>query len=158
MPPSPNTAPADRTTTEKARRPLLEVLDNVATPELFAQACGVCQGKNWFYGHGSNNGDGSSFWKMDLDGNVAFDAIWEHVRPRCEVLAGVRLRVIRQYANGHTYGLGGRPHRDDHRPGTFTFLYYPMPEWKDEWDGETVYFDDMGEIALAVKLRPAIRN
>ena len=49
---------------------------------------------------------------------------------------------------------GGRPHRDDHRPGTFTFLYYPMPEWKDEWDGETVYFDDMGEIALAVKLRP----
>ena len=73
MPPSPNTAPADRTTTEKARRPLLEVLDNVATPELFAQACGVCQGKNWFYGHGSNSGDGSSFWKMDLDGNVAFD-------------------------------------------------------------------------------------
>ena len=66
-----------------------------------------------------------------------FNAIWEHARPRCEEFAGTSLRVRRQYANGHTYGLGGRPHQDD---GEFTLLYYPNPEWKDGWDGETVFY------------------
>ncbi len=154
MPLSPNTAPVERTPVSESGVPILEVLDHAAPSALFAKACQVCQGKHWFYGHGSNAGDGSSFWKMELEGNAVFDAIWEHVKPACEALAGAPLRVIRQYANGHTYGLGGRPHVDDRRPGTFTFLYYPMPEWKDEWDGETLYFDDAGEIALAVKLRP----
>jgi hypothetical protein len=50
--------------------------------------------------------------------------------------------------------LGGEAHRDDPRPGTFTLLYYPNPEWKDGWDGETVYYDDAGEVALAVRYRP----
>jgi hypothetical protein len=91
---------------------------------------------------------------MDLEGDTAFDAIWEHIRPRCEALAGGPLRVIRQYANGHTYGLGGQPHADDHRPGSYTLLYYPIQEWNDGWDGETVFFDEHGEIVRAVRPRP----
>lgn len=134
--------------------PVLELIDRAAPGDLFAQACAVCQGKGWYFGNASNQRDGSQFWKMDLDGNAVFDAIWEHVRPQCEALAGAPLRVLRQYANGHTYGLGGRPHADDHRPGTFTFLYYPMPEWKDSWDGETVFYEASGEIMFAVKPRP----
>jgi len=38
------------------------------------------------------------------------------------------LTVLRQYANGHTYGQGGLLHHDDKRPDTYTLLYYPMPE------------------------------
>jgi hypothetical protein len=110
----------------EVRRPMLEVLDDLIR-------------------------DGSTFWKMDLEADAAFDAIWEHARPRCEALAGTSLRVRRQYANGHTYGLGGRPHRDD---GSFTLLYYPNPEWKDGWDGETVFYDRSGEISHAVRPRP----
>ena len=62
--------------------------------------------------------------------------------------------MLRQYANGHTYGQGGRPHRDDERPGTFTLLYYPMPEWRGEWEGETVFVDEREEVIAALKPEP----
>ncbi len=141
MPPNP----------EVERRPLLEILDGVVPAQLHAAAWARCAGAGWYYGHGSNTGDGSAFWKMDLESDPDFNAIWEHARPRCEELAGTSLRVRRQYANGHTYGLGGRPHQDD---GEFTLLYYPNPEWKDGWDGETVFYDRSGEILRAVRPRP----
>lgn len=134
--------------------PILEVLEELAAAELHARACDVCRGKGWYFGHGSHEGDSLPFWKMDLEGDPALDAIWQGARERCEGLAGGPLRVIRQYANGHTYGLGGKPHPDDVRPGSFTLLYYPMLEWKDGWDGETVFLDEHGEIALAVRPRP----
>ena len=134
--------------------PLVEILEDLAPAPLHAAAWAACSGKGWYFGHGSNTGGWSRFWKMDLDGDAAFNAIWEHVRPRCEALAGAPLRVIRQYANGHTYGLGGEPHFDDQRAGTFTLLYYLNPEWKDGWDGETIFYDQAGEIALSVRPRP----
>jgi hypothetical protein len=140
-----------------ANRPgqaVIEVIEELVSPELHEKACGVCAGTGWQFGHGSNVADAASFWKMDLTGDSVFDAIWQEARPRCEALAGAPLRVIRQYANGHTYGLGGRPHRDDTRPGLFTLLYYPMTEWKEEWEGETVFHDSGGEIAAIVTPRP----
>jgi hypothetical protein len=144
MPPSPETR-------SSKTGPLLEILDNLVPDSLHKAAWAKCAGAGWFFGHGSQAGDGSAFWKLDLDGDAAFNAIWEHVRPRCEQLAGKPLRVLRQYANGHTYGLGGRPHHDD---GSFTLLYYPNPEWLDGWDGETVYYDRSGEIIFSVRPRP----
>src|SRR5580658_2185308 len=134
--------------------PVLEVIDKLVPAELHAAAWAICSGNRWYFGHGSHPSDWSRFWKMDLDGDATFNAIWEHIRPRCEALAGAPLKVIRQYANGHTYGLGGQPHLDDHVPGSYTLLYYPNPEWKDGWDGETVYYDQAGEIAVAVRPRP----
>jgi hypothetical protein len=50
--------------------------------------------------------------------------------------------------------MGGNPHTDDRRPGSYTLLYYPNPEWDDEWDGQTLFYDNDGEIALSVRLRP----
>jgi hypothetical protein len=150
MQPNPEQVPAEDAPPEQ----VLEVFDDAAPPDLFQQACAVCQGNGWYFGHGTARKLEARFWKMDLDGNPVFAAIWEHVRPRCEALAGAPLRVIRQYANGHTYGLGGRTHADDERPGTFTFLYYPMPEWDDAWEGETVYYDAAGEIVFSTRPRP----
>ena len=121
--------------------PLIEVLDDLVPADLRASAWAKSTGNVWRFGHGSVDHGGSRFWKWDLDGDRIFDAIWEHARPHCENLAGSPLRVIRQYANGHTYGLGGDPHADDSRPGTFTFLYYPNPEWQEGGEGETVFFD-----------------
>src|ERR1700733_12481385 len=131
-----------------AAEPVLEVLDDLVPAELNGAAWTACSGKRWYFGHGSNSGDWGRFWKLDLDGDSALNAIWDHLRPRCEALAGAPLRVVRQYANGHTYGLGGHPHLDDDRPGTFTLLYYPNPEWKDTWEGETVFLDRSGEISF----------
>jgi SM-20-related protein len=136
--------------------PVLEILENFAPADLHAEAWTACTGKGWYFGHGSNDSRDESeprFWKMDLEDQPAFGALWEHVRARCEELAGAPLRVMRVYANGHTYGLGGQPHSDDHRPGTYTLLYYPMLEWKPAWDGETVFLEK-DEVILSVVPRP----
>jgi hypothetical protein len=133
---------------------LVEVIEDLASTDLFRQACEVCQGKTWYFGNRSNDEHDIPFWKMDLDGVAAFDEIWQAAQPACEALAGCKLRVIRQYANGHTYGLGGQPHLDDLRPETFTLLYYPMVEWPSSWQGETVFHDQSGEIAIAVTPKP----
>ncbi len=135
-------------------QPALEVLEDLAPAELHARAWDICMGKGWYFGHATHDGDGARFWKLDLDGDPVFDAIWQQARARCEAIAGVPLRVIRQYANGHTYGLGGKPHLDDVRPGSFTLLYYPMQEWDAGWDGETVFLEPDGEIAQSVRPRP----
>jgi SM-20-related protein len=133
---------------------LLRVLDDAVPAELHAAAWTVCTGARWAFGHRSHDERAPPFWKMDLDGEPAFDAVWAALRPTCEGLVGAPLRVLRQYANGHTYGLGGEPHRDDVRPGTYTLLYVPMPDWKLGWDGETVFFDARGEVARAVRPQP----
>src|SRR5678816_2655891 len=108
---------------------LLEVIDGLVPEPLHAAACTVCMGNTWYFGNRSTDAHAVPFWKMDLDGVPAFDAIWDSVRSQCEALVGGPLRVVRQYANGHTYGQGGSPHVDDYRPGAFTLLYYPMTEW-----------------------------
>ncbi len=133
---------------------LIEVIEDLVPEALFAEACGVCAGKTWYFGNRSNHEHDIPFWKMDLDGVSVFDNIWHTIKPKCEALTGCKLRVTRQYANGHTYGLGGQPYLDDDRPNTFTLLYYPMLEWKPLWQGETVFHDVTGEIAVTVTPRP----
>ncbi|MDX2087145.1 MAG: hypothetical protein SFX73_04820 [Kofleriaceae bacterium] len=109
----------------------------------------------WVFGNRSTTDQAARpFWVMDLTGVDAIDALWRHVAPTCEQLTGHKLHVLRQYANGHTYGLGGRPHFDDVRPGTFTFLYYPMVRWPREWEGETLFFSPDGHIVAGVAVAP----
>lgn len=117
-------------------------------------ACQVCAGRGWYFGHGSHDHDFVRFWKMDLEKHPTFDAIWEQARARCEALAGAPLRVVRQYASGHTFGLGGQAHVDKDKPGYFTLLYYPMEEWVPSWEGETVFYGENGEVAESVLPRP----
>jgi len=137
-----------------AEEAILHLLDGLVPDALRARAWEAVSAKRWYFGNQSVGPDDPGFWKMDLDGDPAIDAVFAAARSRCEELSGGPLAVIRQYANGHTYGLGGQAHADDPRPGHFTFLYYPMPEWNPDWGGETVFHHQGGEIALAVLPRP----
>lgn len=111
--------------------------------------------KRWYYGNQSaGEAPGIPFWKMDLDDDPTITRLWEVAREGCEKATGQRLQVVRQYANGHTYGLGGQPHVDDKREGTFTLLYYPMPQWRPDWEGETLFYDLRGEMIAGVKPAP----
>jgi hypothetical protein len=139
---------------DNASEPIVEILEDLATPQLHAAAWATCTTANWWFGHGSVEGGHARFWRMELSADPAFLQIWEEARARCEALAGCPLRVTQLYANGHTYGMGGNPHTDDRRPGSYTLLYYPNPEWQEEWDGQTLFYDNDGEIALSVRLRP----
>lgn len=51
-------------------------------------------------------------------------------------------QLLRFYANQHTYGVEGYPHTDSQRTGEVTALIYLNKEWKPEWGGETVLFDN----------------
>lgn len=131
------------------------ILDRLAPPELHAEIWQACMAKRWYFGNQSVTvGTGLQFWKMDLEDSEPVSRLWERSRAACEQYAGQPLRVVRQYANGHTYGLGGGLHRDDARPGTWTLLYYPMPEWRIEWEGETVWVNTAGEVIAAVRPAP----
>lgn len=130
------------------------VWDQALPAELHAAAWAAVDTPRWRFGHGSTTEHTVPFWKLDLDGDATYDAVWAHVKAGCEAVIGKPLRVIRQYANGHTYGLGGASHHDDVRPGTFTWLYYPMLEWHDAWDGETVWYDGRSEVIRSVRPRP----
>jgi SM-20-related protein len=133
---------------------IIQLLDGLVPGELRARAWDATSEKRWYFGNQSIGQGEPGFWKMDLDGDPAVDAVFAAARARCEELARGSLSVLRQYGNGHTYGLGGQAHADDPRPGHFTLLYYPMPEWNPGWGGETVFHHPDGEIALAVLPRP----
>ena len=134
---------------------IIALLKDLVTEDLRDEIWTQCKSSNWAFGHGSGSDSNvADFWKMDLDGNAVIDRFWQAARGHCEKLAGKQLKVIRQYANGHTYGLGGRPHQDDDREGCYTLLYYPMPNWHDLWDGETVFYNDQNEIRTAIKPQP----
>jgi hypothetical protein len=132
----------------------IRVLDGALSPELCERAAQVVAAPRWYFGNSSGHGGEPAFWKMDLDGEPHIDAVWLALRGRCEEQTGGALRVLRQYANGHTYGLGGRAHVDDTRAGCFTLLYYPMLAWEPAWGGETVFHHPSGEIALSVMPKP----
>lgn len=135
-------------------RLVIQFIPALAPGELQREVWNACQEKRWYFGNQSTEATALPFWKMDLDGCTPVTRLWDHARPRCEQLAGRGLRVARQYANGHTYGQGGRPHVDDSRAGTYTLLYYPMLEWRTEWEGETMFVNDQGEVIAAVKPEP----
>lgn len=126
----------------------IHVINDFASPEMHKRMWGAVKPDTprWYFGRLSwlagavEVPESCPFWRMDLDGDETADAFWEHVRPRCEELVGKPLESFRQYANGHTYGLGGEPHRDDSRENTYTLLYYPMLVWNPDWDGETVFY------------------
>ena len=132
----------------------IQIMNDFVSSEIHANLWDACMSKNWYFGHSSVDG-GAGFWKMDLSENAATNALWDCGKEKCEILAGSPLKVLRQYANGHTYGLGGKAHVDDTEAGTYTLLYYPMLEWDRDWGGETVYYTKgYGEISGAVRPLP----
>ena len=62
--------------------------------------------------------------------------------------------LVRCYANAHTFGVEGYPHTDSRLPGNYTAILYLNPIWVPEWAGETVFFNDEGEISKAVLPKP----
>ncbi len=135
--------------------PNIFLLDDLASEALQAAVWQACSTANWQFGHGSTpEAAGIPFWYMSLDHNVPVSELWTLAQPQCEELVGHKLEVVRQYANGHTFGQGGQPHRDSDRDGAYTLLYYPMPEWERRWEGETNYFDDQDNVIGVVPPAP----
>lgn len=129
---------------------IIQQINDLVSAELHQRVWAVTMSRNWYFGNQSRNDVGVPFWRMELDGIPAVDEVWEASRSRCEDVIGRPLKVLTQYANGHTYGQGGLPHQDDTAPGTYTLLYYPMLEWQPMWEGETIFRKADGEVIAVV--------
>lgn len=104
----------------------------------------------WSHGWRSNSAMGYGHWNIDLARGETWNGLdvsarlqdpfaraWQFIR--ANVLPGHRL--IRCYANAHTYGVEGYPHTDSIRPEDITIVAYMNRTWKREWAGETVIFE-----------------
>lgn len=89
-----------------------------------------------------------------MDNSEVCTQLWHAAQPQCEEVIKRPFKVIRQYANGHTYGLGGQSHHDDERSDCYTLVYYANLEWQQIWQGETLYYNEKNEIQAAVQPAP----
>ena len=65
---------------------------------------------------------------------VEVSAIWSQIQRKFP-----EYKLERAYLNAHTHGIEPHIHRDD---GDVTFIYYPRMDWKNEWGGGTVVYDN----------------
>jgi SM-20-related protein len=66
-------------------------------------------------------------------------------------------KTVNCYVNGYTYGTDGYPHHEvpplrarEQR----SILIYCCPRWEPAWGGETVFFDEEGDISAAILPKP----
>jgi SM-20-related protein len=126
------------------------------------QITALTQGPIWRYGkrsHGSN--DRYAFWcahfadpgsrnrescESELYGNKAAAPIAD----LWNILKVGPLRghePVRVYANAHTYGVEGYVHTDSSdAENYFSTIYYAHPVWHKNWGGETVFYEDHGNV------------
>jgi len=97
-------------------------------------------------------------WKVEFE-NDYFKAnpvlaLWHDaiVKRTRETFPSRRLAIGRIHCNNHLYGDLQHAHTDI-APGV-TALYFANPEWQEDWQGETVFYDRAGEPFHAVAPKP----
>jgi len=98
---------------------------------------------NWEYGHMSFPNSSNKFWKNDL---IESDFFTIELFSTIKNLIGNNFEILKCYANGHTAFQEGDYHRDSEKDDEYTFLYYPMNEWRPEWSGETIFQLPSGQL------------
>jgi hypothetical protein len=115
-------------------------------PEDMRQICyRMLSRSKWSFDGGGSH---SRFWHMnDLEDDWFFkESVFDYVK-RCLLICNNPLQdgdieVKRIYANGQTATQSGVVHQDDNTtPNAWTFLYYSTPNWKQEYAGNTQFFD-----------------
>jgi hypothetical protein len=136
---------------------MVKIIREMFTPETHQDLYKVFEWElNWKRSNVSESGDGQKFWYAD-GGEHPFisEAIRDAVNP---VLAGAlgveNIAFERFYCNGQSFGEDGSPHSDYQEDGMYSLLYFPMLEWKKEWGGEFLIYDENEDILLAWWPRP----
>ncbi|WP_191558940.1 DUF6817 domain-containing protein [Brevundimonas aurantiaca] len=148
-------------TRKNTRDDAVEVWDGAVPKELQIRLAGLMDLNIWRYGwKASEEQTAYGFWHSHFGGddNDASVKDCEHdlvgrplVAPVLELWRMLQAGPlkghvpVRVYANAHTFGGDGHLHRDHTAPGHFTTIYYAHPEWKPNWAGETVFFEEKTE-------------
>lgn len=134
-------------------------VDNLVPDHVLEDVERELSGCGWKYGWQSNLNVQFGHWHHDFFSEAGAHStdpierqlpesilsVWNVIRARC-IPDAVLLRV---YANGHTYGTDGYPHKDGHTDDGRTVVLYLNRHWKMGWAGELVFFE-REEIVAAV--------
>jgi len=109
--------------------------------------------RGWTYSEGAYPGAELVHWVTELSPQDTWVA---------RLLSGFRnliehdsaYRLERAYCNAHVCSDCPLPHQDSTDPRDRTVLIYANAQWRPEFSGETVFFDDAGEIVRSVLPRP----
>ena len=124
----------------------IQSIPNFLSNELIEKVRGYVCNSGWHYGNTSNYNLGYAHWSksfanaimtngLDLSSQLAEPILetWKHLQTNHAPNA----RLIRCYANAHTYGLEGYLHTDSRRQHDRTAILYLNRKWLLEWNGET---------------------
>ncbi len=123
----------------------IEVFDNFFAEDIRKEIFNLLQRPQWSLTGGSPF---QKFWHIDglekeeYFSEYLFNLIQDKIKRKC--------MFKRIYANGQTAGQCGTPHIDD---GEFTFLYYPNPEWRIDYQGHLMFLK-YNEIFKTVSYKP----
>jgi SM-20-related protein len=141
-----------------------QMFDNLLPQPLFAALVAGMQKIGWQFGWRAPGNPEARYWHhevgysekdnfYDVSARVrqhplpAFAAYMDWLRSN---LVPPETRILRFYLNAHTFGTDGWPHTDTDRNGELTTILFLNSEWRPEWAGETVIFDEKGDILKAV--------
>lgn len=132
----------------------IQTFNNFLPPDILNKIDQLIVDQGWQYGWRSRSkhdtGIPFGHWNIDFaksGSDNGFDVsdrlpeslslAWHHIQEKYCPAA----RLIRCYANGHTYGVEGYPHTDTIRLGNKTLLIYLNQDWNRDWGGETVFYN-----------------
>ena len=132
---------------------LVDIYDDVCEPhvaELIDNQIRQCE---WKFDYHSQTGKPNKHWHIFCGHDeeeikkLGYDwllPIWESAKRKFDFEEKYKVdSFVRLYMNAHTHGIEPHIHRDD---GDFTMIYYPRLDWKPEWNGGTVVYDEQHEV------------
>lgn len=129
---------------------MIELYQDVLTWEEHVHVYNILTTGSWIFGRFSKDlTDGYTFWYADLNDNKFFtEDFVNKIRQR----TNKNLKLKNVYANGQTYGLPGKLHKDTDDENCWTFLYYANLKWEYDWGGATVWVmeDDCQQSAVPI--------
>ena len=141
----------------------IKVFDNVFSEELASKTWEFLQKPKWSFTGGSETG--GRFWHMEKLNEESFFSknLYKIICDQHLKAKSNEYQLVHCYANGQTANQNGTAHSDskDLNDNTYTFLYYPNPEWDLRWNGALFFLNHMGqqppinsEIIKTVSYRP----
>ncbi len=134
-----------------------EVYDNLVPPELVKAIFESIHQPAYKFGQKSNPGDTFGFWIAHIT-----EQSLASVKPLNQLATIVDdnitkggFDVQRMYVNAYNFGDCPTVHSDHDAEGFCTVLYYANPEWRLDWAGETVFYDQQRkDIVKAIYPKP----
>lgn len=139
---------------------MIKVKDDALTTEVLDAAYHHINSANWSYGWPSNTDIPFGHWNVDFtrtpknnptDVSATLPneivSVWKAVN---QSFFNGKAKLVRCYANRHTFGTEGYIHTDTTRKEDQTCVVYMDKEWDANWGGETAFYDkDVTEIVKA---------